>query len=635
MNHPANRTRSTSWDLAVPAQLMQKLARSRPLRCRSVALLLLLSLAAVACGGGNEAGVPSADADRTGDAAAPSAEDPGSDGTTQGDTAGDGDTAGGIATDGANGDDAADQTDGTNPADDDDGIGASSLDDPYAGTFGNGGYDVEEYDVSLDWDPTTGALTGETTITATATQNLSRFNLDLVGMTVDDITVDGADASFDHQSPELAISPAAALADGQSFEVTVRYHGVPAAHSSATAGSPIPSGWHTREDYAYVAGEPISASTYHPVNEHPSDKATFVHRITAPSDLTVAASGTLQSKTEDDGKTTWVFSQPHPQANYLTTILIGGFTVVDDGETKTGIPIRNVIDDDLVDAGNSAFEPQKAMLEFFETIFGPYPFDNYGAALIEDGFGGALETQTLSIFGADVIGLGDFAERIVAHEAAHQWFGNNVSVSEWGDIWLNEGFATYAEVLWKEHSDPNFSFDDWISDSLAFGPGLERRVQHPENDLFGFQVYQRGALTLHALRREVGDETFFEILSTWNERYAGANATTQDFEDLVEELSGEARTELFDEWLRADALPDSLDGVDLTSGSSRSNFITLDDIQDAAVTYAECLQDRGVTFGENPLTAAPEAIFEAIDKTSTEAPEAHVACAGELESLGL
>jgi aminopeptidase N len=314
-----------------------------------------------------------------------------------------------------------------------------------------------------------------------------------------------------------------------------------------------------------VAGEPISASTYHPVTAHPSDKAVFVHRITAPSGLTVAASGTLQSKTELGGKTTWVFSQPHPQANYLTTILIGGFTVVDDGETKTGIPVRNVIDDDLVDAGNEAFKEQKAMLEFFETIFGPYPFDNYGAALIEDGFGGALETQTLSIFGADVIGLGDFAERIVAHEAAHQWFGNNVTVSVWGDIWLNEGFATYAEALWKEHSDPDFSFEDWIKSSLAYGPDLERRVQHPENDLFGFQVYQRGALTLHALRRDIGDETFFEVLRTWNERYAGANATTQDFEDLVEELSGEARTELFDEWLRADDLPESLDGVDLST----------------------------------------------------------------------
>ena len=622
MHRPDKSIHSTSFSPQAPIEPQHRLTDLRPLRCRSVALLLLLSLVAASCGGGNEAGVPSADIDR-------SASEASGDDQSAADTDDESDPASATAAESDR-----ETADGGNDSVDSNTIGAPSLDDPYAGSFGNGGYDVEEYDVTLDWEPKTSTLTGLTKITATATEDLTRFNLDLVGMNVDEVTVDDVDASFDHQSPELAISPASMLAVGQSFEVLVRYSGVPEQNSAATAVSPIPSGWHTRDDYAYVAGEPISASTYHPVNEHPSDKAVFVHRITAPSDLTVAASGALQSKTEQDGTTTWVFSQPHPQANYLTTILIGGFTVVDDGETETGVPVRNVIDDDLVEEGISAFEKQKAMLEFFETIFGPYPFDNYGAALVEDRFGGALETQTLSIFGSDVLGFGSFAESIVAHEAAHQWFGNNVSVSEWGDIWLNEGFATYAEALWAEHNDPNFAWEDWINNSLAYGPELERRVQHPENDLFGFQVYQRGALALHALRRDIGDEVFFDVLRTWNERYAGANATTQDFEDLVEELSGGARTELFDEWLRADALPASLDGVDLGAGSEDGDFITLDDIQDSVAAYASCLDGQGVIFGEDPRTAEPQAIFDEIDLISDDKPDAHTACVASLEPIG-
>lgn len=514
------------------------------------------------------------------------------------------------------------------------GVGAESLDDPYVASFGNGGYDVDHYDVVIDWAPAESKLEGTTTIEATATQALSRFNLDLVGLAVSDVTVDGADAEFTHNDPELVITPATAIAEGQSFSVVVVYEGSPTEANEADVASPIPSGWHTRHDYAYVAGEPLSASTFHPANDHPSDKASFTYRITAPSDQTVAASGTLRSKDDEGDKTTWVFEQRHPQASYLTTILIGGFTVIDDGETASGVAIRNVIDDDLVENGAPAFAKQKEMIEFFETIFGPYPFDNYGAALVEDGFGGALETQTLSIFGADVIGFGGFAELVVAHEAAHQWFGNNVSVTEWGDIWLNEGFATYAEALWFEHSDPDFSWAQWIEQTLSYGPLLEARVHEPEGDLFGAQVYQRGGLTLHALRREVGDDIFFEILMTWNERFGGGNATTADFEALVEELSGTDLGPLFDEWIRSEELPATLDGIDITVPDGGSSFLTLDEIRQAATGYATCLDGQGIDLGVDPSADDPGIIFERIDEVAGQSPEAHQACIGELEVLG-
>ncbi len=439
--------------------------------------------------------------------------------------------------------------------------GAETLNDRYVGDFGNGGYDARHYDLELTWDPDTGWLDGVTTMTAEATQGLSAFNLDLVGLVVSAVEVDGQPAAFDHDESELTITPVVAIANGATFEVAVSYSGAPI-DGGVSAMSDAPSGWHTRDGFAYVAGEPIAASTFHPVNDHPSDKAAFTYRITAPDDLTVAASGTLEDKQSSDGSTTWTFDAPAPEAPYLTTILIGDFVELDGGTTASGVPIRNVIDADLVADVSYIFEPQAAMIDVFEEMFGPYPFDVYGAAAVNDRLGGALETQTLSIFGADVLALGAVIELIVAHEVAHQWFGNNVSLQEWGDIWLNEGFASYAEALWSESSDPGFSYEEWITETAARSTELERHVDHPDR-LFGAQVYQRGALTLHALRVEVGDDTFFEILRTWNARFGGGNATTEDFEALSAELAGTDLSELFDAWLRSDELPAELDGVSL------------------------------------------------------------------------
>ncbi len=441
--------------------------------------------------------------------------------------------------------------------------GATTLHDPYVGSFGNGGYDVQHYDLALDWQPDAERLDGIATITAIATQDLSAFNLELSGLSVSAATIDGAGASFEHEGDELTITPAVTIEEGRTFDVTITYGGTPVDNSFDAGAEVSPSGWHTRDGYAYVAGEPLAASTFHPANDHPSDKASFTYRITAPSNLTVGASGTLEDRVDDDATTTWTFEQPDPQTTYLTTILIGDFTQVDGGTSKSGVPVRNVIDSDLVDRVGDVFDNQPEMIDAFEPLFGPYPFGVYGSAVVKDGFGGALETQTLSIFGADTMGF-DAIEAIVAHELAHQWFGNNVSLDRWGDIWLNEGFASYAEALWAEASDPGFSFDSWIRRRLLAGPVLNSPVQDPPvDDLFGAQVYRRGALTLHALRLEVGDDVFFEILRTWNDRFGGGNAISADFESLAAELSGQDLADFFDAWLRADELPDRLGDLEL------------------------------------------------------------------------
>lgn len=441
--------------------------------------------------------------------------------------------------------------------------GAESLEDPYVGTTGNGGYDVISYDLGIAWDPANTNLDGETTIVATATQNLGSFNLDLFQLVVQDVTVDGQEAAFSQSEGEVVVVPTTPIAEGSSFTAVINYSGTP--REGGGIASSEPSGWHVLPDFIYVLGEPIAASTFHPANDHPSDKATFTYRITAPTGQTAIAVGTLQDTVDNgDGTTTWFYAQPFPQTTYLTTIMIGPFEVREAGTSASGVRVRNVFYSDLADDAEPVFARQADMIDAFEPLFGPYPFDVYGSAVVNDFVGGALETQTLSVFGSDIVGFSAFAEPIVAHELAHQWFGNAVSVERWEDLWLNEGFASYSEALWEEAKDPNFSYQEWIVELTTFGGQLDSPVHRPPiDDLFSNSVYLRGALTLHALRLEIGDEAFFDLLRTWVETYSGGNARTADFEAMAEEISGQDLDRLFDTWLRTEGLPEELDGVRL------------------------------------------------------------------------
>jgi aminopeptidase N len=199
------------------------------------------------------------------------------------------------------------------------------------------------------------------------------------------------------------------------------------------------------------------------------------------------------------------------------------------------------------------------MLDYFSEVFGKYPFEVYGSLVMNTDFGAALENQTLSIYGKDMIDIDDveYTELTVAHELAHQWFGDSVSVADWSDIWLNEGFATYSEGLWVEHLHGRETLDDWVKSQYADvaassypPPGVP-----PKNDLFNDGVYLWGGLTLHALRLEVGDEAFFETLKTYFALYKNGNATTDDFIAVAEKVSGKELDEFFDAWLYSETVP--------------------------------------------------------------------------------
>lgn len=429
--------------------------------------------------------------------------------------------------------------------------GSEGIGDPYFPTYGNGGYDVAGYDLKLRYDPKTGVLGGSATITATATQDLSAFNLDLAHLAARKVTVDGRGARSTAKGDELVVTPAAGIVNGRPFTVVVDYSGTPEALNNSTLGV---GGWLRTKDGAFALGQPESASTWFPVNDHPKDKATFKLAMTVPAGVEALSNGVPLERSTDNGWTTWNWVEAAPMASYLAMVVIGQYRV--ETGTHNGKPVVTATPESLPADGPGAKSIARTaeITDFLATQFGPYPFDAYGGIVLDDErVGYALETQTRPVYGNTFFGQGPDFE-VIAHELAHQWFGDSVALERWKDIWLNEGFATYAEWLWRAHvggGTVQSSFDrvyrgfNWTE--LTGEPG-------PQN-LFGPAVYQRGAMTMHALRLTIGDKAFFELLKTWTSEQKNGTATTAEFIATAEKVSGKDLTALFDAWLIGGVAP--------------------------------------------------------------------------------
>ena len=644
--------------------------------------------------------------------------------------------------------------------------GAPGIGDPYFPLDGNGGYDVRHYLLDVAYDPATDVLDGTAVITARATQHLSAFNLDLVGLEVRDVTVNGRAATWTRDGGELTITPARGLREGRHFVTVVRYRGVPETIDDQFGVS----GFIHTDDGALVVGQPDVAATWYPVNDHPIDKAAYTFRITVPEGLEAVANGVLVSERTRRGRTTWVWNAKEPMASYLTTATIGEFdirayradgirywdafdpdlfvgpeprsgerfllsqaaspsykrlartiSVPDEGATLsfwvdrqteaswdfffveahtpgqddwTTLPDANgstsqdtgnvcpywldihpflahyqtdngddtcsptgttgawhaatgssdgmeqwTVDlsayagtdvevaiayasDDIVQGpgvfiddvevstgeGSTSFEDdgdplagwttpgppegsppnandwvvgtaddapptvgeiaegslarQPEIVDFLEGYFGPYPFSALGGIVDDAELNFALENQTRPIYGTVFFTDSFSGDAVVVHELAHQWLGNDVAIAEWQHIWLNEGFATYAEWLWSEHE--GIQTVQEIFDGFATIPAddefWELTIGDPGPDrLFDIAVYWRGGMTLHALRLEVGDEAFFEIVRRWARSNAGGNVTTAEFIALAEDVAGRELDALFETWLFTPAKPEGLE----------------------------------------------------------------------------
>ncbi|MFF2495852.1 M1 family metallopeptidase [Agromyces sp. NPDC058064] len=454
--------------------------------------------------------------------------------------------------------------------------GAEGAGDVYYPYAGNGGYDVEHYDLEIAYAPPAplavleGRLDGVATIDLVATQDLDRLDLDLRGMAVDSLAIDGKPVpAIDPPTPgaavegaaywqvqdddagvwELVVQPRPKLKAGQEVRLVVEYGGPTGVMFWNT--STFKTGWVTTPDGGIASGLPSTSMTWYPVSDHPTDKATYSFEITVPEGKTAVANGLPSGDpVTEAGWTTWRWDAPDAQASYLTTVAVGDYELQLPVVSHDGVPILDYLDEDVTGIDRAvttvSLSRVPGMLDLFSARFGPYPFASFGAIVDDDGVGYAMETQTRPIYAKRT------DEFTVAHELAHQWFGNAVSPERWRDVWLSEGWATYLEWMWwaeRAEQPVQVKYDEWYGASRS-PEYWEFQVGDPgPTGLFDGQVYDRGAAAVHALRVEVGDEAFFEAARLWLQRHGDSTGTTEDFQAVYEEVAGTDLDEFFQVWL--------------------------------------------------------------------------------------
>jgi aminopeptidase N len=433
--------------------------------------------------------------------------------------------------------------------------GAPGIGDALYPTLGNGGYEVEHYSLRLRYetaDPAQ-ALDGTVRILARATQSLSQFDLDFAGDSLGAVRVNGRPAAFRRDGEDLVITPARPIRRGQRFVVTV-------AHFTATPMPPDPrvfdaAPFFTTPDGSGWALQSNNAHRVFPCNDHPGDKASFSFRIDVPEGTTAVASGAQTSVHTAYGRTVYRFEQRAPMATELAQVAVGAFTVIARGR-HAGVTLRDVVPTRLVADLDSKLAIVADQLDFMENLVGDYPFPTYGSFVVDAPLGFALETQTLTVYDGGFFGApqASFAP-IMVHELAHQWFGNSVSPRRWSDVWESEGHAAWYEFSSRFGLDsPQFTsfMRNVYANGDLFRAFLGPVAQPPSGDLlvlFNSNVYVGGALTLYALRQQIGDPAFRAVERAWVTTFRGGSASTEDFIALASQVSGQDLTAFLRDWL--------------------------------------------------------------------------------------
>lgn len=433
------------------------------------------------------------------------------------------------------------------------GLTAAHVLDPYTPERGDPRYRVEHYDLELDYRVSSNRLGARATLTVRALLPTEILRLDLVGLRVGKVTVDGTPMKWRHRGDALTVRLPRLLEVGEVAEVVVAYAGTPG--PTRTRWGTL--GWEELAEGALVASQPTGAPTWFPCNDHPSSKSTYRITVECDSPYAVTATGVLTDLRARGSRTRRVFEQTHPMATYLAAVHVGRYT--DHLLAERPVPVRLLVDDEHVTDAAHELARLPAMVAVLSERFGPYPFPDYTVVVTPDDLDIPLEAQGMATFGANWLRGDRRHERLVAHELAHQWFGNSLTVGTWSDIWLHEGFACYAEWLWAEVADG-------VPADVSAREHHARLARLPQDlvltdpgplDMFDDRVYKRGALTLHALRTQLGDTTFFGLLRDWTATHTDGTVCTHAFVEhacrVADDPSGARR--LLAAWLDERPLP--------------------------------------------------------------------------------
>jgi aminopeptidase N len=445
--------------------------------------------------------------------------------------------------------------------------GSAGLGDRLYPLLGNGGYDVKNYNLSLRYPAKSPAqtVTGSVMITAVATQNLSRFDLDFGGKSVGSVWVNGAAASFRRSGDELVITPARALPKGKSFKVYVG--SFTATPTSASALEP--EGFVATQDGTVLAGQPNTSHELFPSNDHPRDKATYTISLTTPQGWIGVANGKHVRDTKAGAMVTSTYRESKPMASELVQVVAGDF-VVKNRTAVGGVPVRDVVPRRLAASLLDKAKVERSQLAWMVKKVGKYPFENYGSLVIDADLGFALETQTLSLYDTGIFAYPAYVRNpIMAHELAHQWFGDSVAPSVWSDVWQNEGHATWYELLYAADTKTfkkytGFSSRDAYFKAVykvanqwraAYGPVARPKSSKSVWDVFNPNVYSGGALVLYALQQKIGDKKFQQLERAWVRQYRGKSPSTKDFIKLASKISGQNLNSFLTKWLYGKKVP--------------------------------------------------------------------------------
>ncbi|GGT48336.1 zinc metalloprotease [Streptomyces kurssanovii] len=427
--------------------------------------------------------------------------------------------------------------------------------------LGNPGYDVLEYDISLTYEGRNDKpLDAVTKIDAWSTRRLDRVNLDFTHGEVRSVMVNDTPADFAGAGEDLVIDPPATVPEGSRMQITVT-------HTSDPRGPKNAGGWVRTGDGLAMANQADAAHRVFPSNDHPSDKAYFTFRVTAPRDITVVANGRRVARASTDKQTSWVYRTGHPMATELAQVSLGRSAVVE-RQGPHGLPLRDVVPAADREELERWLKKTPDHLKWMEEKVGRYPFETYGVLVADADTGFQLETQTLSLFERSLFTSDAFPEwyvdSIMVHELAHQWFGNSVSPRTWSDLWLNEGHASWYEALYAQEKaemplktrmrEAYARSDAWRA---AGGPPAAPAAPAPGQKLSLFRpvVYDGSALVLYALRQEIGTAAFERLERRWVTEHRDAAATTEDFTRLASAVAGRDLSAFFQAWLYGKKTP--------------------------------------------------------------------------------
>ncbi|WP_188895361.1 M1 family metallopeptidase [Microlunatus endophyticus] len=433
--------------------------------------------------------------------------------------------------------------------------GGPGVGDPYYPDYGSSGYDARKYTINLNWAPKTQKLSGTTTIDARSDHELLSFYVDLV-LPVTKITVNGRPARFDREgSYDVRIVPQRAIRAHKAFSVTVTYGGNPANHRIDNVEP-----WSVTGDEVTAAGEPEGSAWWYPANDHPSDPASYDVSVRVPAGLDVISNGRLVSRDTGHEKSfdTWHWVTPQTLDTYQSLLSIGHYEI--EQGTAGRWPYVYAVSDNLSAADRKkAFanlELTPKIISAEENVYGPYPYDAIGGLVTgHDLWYDGLESATRPVYDARDMTHGN-ASSLLAHELAHMWFGDHVTLKQWNDIFISEAYASFSQWWYAEKTGGRSAASQLqrTYDQYANTPELWHiSMIDPGRDHLFDAVYLRGPMTLQALRTVIGDEAFFRLARTWAQR--GGVHSLEDWMKLAERISHQDLTGFFQAWIYGPTAP--------------------------------------------------------------------------------